>query len=387
MLILTFSFIVILLLSNYIFDKIWIRSNSFPLTNLEDVYKIPQQYNNINAINLKMIDVNKIGIEGNKKFKASNNNKNYEYYDTVIFNYPDKVHDITNTIYLQFENNNNIDSIIFVVSKSNAKELFWKQIFLSSVLVTYLNEFSDDTAGYRIKPGNLVEPALLANNDTLINSAINYFNSKKDSLYLPECGTTCEVFLSICKKLNLPGRIISLQGGDAFLTGLHFDLGYPIHVICEIYSSKNKKWYVIDPTYGLRFKRKNSDEFMNSVEISNKTFFIHENEISQDSVLFTKRSVLKRDYFKFYENVFFESNFTRPHLFIDFLKIFYGKFNYMFLHYSNNQRSVKNSYYYLAIKSLLYIIISLIYFNLILFLLTRRLFKVKKPVLNSHIKK
>ena len=299
-----------------------------------------------------------------------------------MFNYPDKTFDITNKIYLNFENNNSIDSISFVVSKSDQKELFWKQIFLSSVFVANLNEFSSDTAGFRIKPEKLVDPFLLANNDTLIRSALNYFNSQKDNLNLPECGTTCVIFQSFCKQYNLPCRILSLQGGDAYYTGLHFDLGYPMHVICEVYSSRNKKWYVIDPTYGFRYKEKNSDEFLNAVEISNKYFFTSEKDIVQDSVLFTKRSLLGRDYFKYYENVFFKSNVYLNYPFFKFLQVFFGKFSYKVLHYSNNLQPDKNSYYYLSFKSFIYIIISLIYINLILFVLIRRLFSVKKPVRN-----
>ena len=155
-----------------------------------------------------------------------------------------------------------------------------------------------------------------------------------------------------------------------------------MHVICEVYSSRNRKWYVIDPTYGFRYKEKNSDEFLNAVEISNKYFFTSEKDILQDSVLFTKRSLLGRDYFKYYENVFFKSNVYLNYPFFKFLQIFFGKFSYKVLHYSNNLQPDKNSYYYLSFKSFIYIIISLIYINLILFLLIRRLFSVKKPVRN-----
>ena len=65
-----------------------------------------------------------------------NNNKNYEYYDTIMFNYPDKTFDITNKIYLNFENNNSIDSISFVISKSDQKELFWFHRLRKSVIPT-----------------------------------------------------------------------------------------------------------------------------------------------------------------------------------------------------------------------------------------------------------
>ena len=378
MLILTLFFFAVVWLSNILFDKIWTRTNSFPVTNLDEVYMMPRNYNNLTQINLKLAADNKVAIEGNKRLRVSNK-KNYDYYDTVTIEYPKNTYDYTNKIFLEFENSKSIDSIYFVVSNSDAKDLYWKQIFLSTVKISNLNEFSSDTASYRIKAENLTDTNLLTNNDTLINSALNFFNSHKDSLQLSECGTNCLIFQSICNKFNLPSRIIGLQGGDANFGGLD-NIGYPLHVVCEVYSSLAKKWYVIDPTYGFRYKEKNSNEFMNAAEISNKLFFMSEKDIIQDSVLFTKRSVLGRDYFKYYDNVYIKSGKILNYFFGKFLHIFFGKFNYKILHYSNNVKPIKNSFYYLALKSSIYLVLSLIYFNLILFFLTRRLFSVKKPV-------
>lgn len=380
MLILTITFIVVIWLTNIIFDMIWSRGNSIPVTNLDDIYNIPVEYNNITNINLKLSADDKLAIEGNKKFKIIGSNKNYSYYDSAAVTYPVNTNDHTNKIFLKFEDSNDIDSIAFVISKSESPKLFWKQIFLSSVTVASLNEFSKDTGAFRIKPGNLVDSALLSNNDTLINSAFNYFNVNKDNLHLAECGTNCLIFKSICDKYNLPTRIISLQGGDAYFTGLNSSIGYPLHVVCEVYSSKGKKWYVIDPTYGFRYREKNSSEFMNAVEISDKYFFNAEKDIIQDSVLFTKGNLLRRDYFKFYENAFYKNNLDLNFFSVKFLQYFFNKFNYKSQHYTNSLLPTKNGYYYLSLKSILYIIISLIYFNLVLFLITKRLFSVKKPL-------
>lgn len=380
MLILTLAFLAIVWISNKGFDKLWVRSNSIPVTNLDDVYGVPVKYDDYTKINIKLITKDKIVIEGNKKLRTLNENKDYGYYDTVSIKYPADTDNYVNKIYLNFYNTGKADSVFLVVAKSETTGLFWKQIFLSSVKVINLNEFSNDTAQFRIKEKNLAAPDILRNNDTLINSALNYFNSNKDNLKLLECGTNSLILDSIFKKFNLPSRTVGLQGGDGNFAGLSIDIGYPLHEVCEVYSTLYKKWYVIDPTYGFRYKEKNSDEFMNAVEISNKFFFLSEKDIVQDSVLFTKRNLLGSDYFKYYENIYYTKEGRYNYFLTKFIQHFYGKFNYKIFHYSNKVHSLKNGFYYIGFKSLLYLILFGVYFNFILFIMTKRLFLIKKPV-------
>ncbi len=367
-------------LSNIVFDKIWSGSCSIPVTNLDEVYNIPVQYDNTARINLKLVPPDKLALEGNKKLKVRNSSKNYDYYDTVSFTYPDKSFEYTNNIFLNIENDSTADSISFVVSKSDSKDLYWKQVFLSSILISDLNKFSEDTASFRIKKSNLVDENILENNDTLINGVLAYFNARKETLKLPECGANCLIFKSICDSFSLPCRIVALQGGDASFGGLDNNIGYPLHVVCEIYSSLNKKWYVLDPTYGSRFREKSSNEYMNAAEISNKYFFSDEKNIVQDSVLFTKQSIVGRDYYKFYENTFYKTGIKHGYLYKRLMQMFFGKFNYKVLHNTNDLTPVKNGFNYIGLKSIMYLINFIVYFNIILILLTKRLFSVKKPL-------
>src|SRR5207237_491902 len=83
-------------------DKLWIRSNSIPVTNLENVYNIPLQYDNDTKINIKVITADKIVIEGNKRLKQISENKAYDYYDTVSIKYPAESSSNVNKIFLSF---------------------------------------------------------------------------------------------------------------------------------------------------------------------------------------------------------------------------------------------------------------------------------------------
>jgi hypothetical protein len=376
--IITIIFIVLGIIASSLFDLAWASRSSIPVINLNDIYKPPLRYDNFTRVNLKIVAKDLLAIEGNKKFRVSEHQKNFDYYDTLKITYPSSSFDNLNKIYLQFENSPTIDSINLVTAKSPEPTIFYKQIFYSSVIVQHINEFSDDPELFRIKPEDLVSSELLSDNDTLITQVLKYFNDHKDSLGLAECGRNSEILRDICFKFSVPCRVIGLQGGDADQTGYYNAIGYPLHVVCEIYSSKYNKWYVIDPTYGFRYKQQNSTDFLNAVEISNMYAFMREGEIYQDSILSTKRSTVGRDYFKYFENVVYKIGKGNKFL-QKFLKVFFEKFNYNIYHYSNIYAPTKNGSYYIGIKSFTYFILLLLYINSIMFVVTRRLLSVKKP--------
>jgi hypothetical protein len=280
-----------------------------------------------------------------------------------------------NKFYFNFENSPNTDSIFLVVAKSDKENFYWKQIFYSSVSVKNLNDFSDAPDKFRINPEKLVAGNILYDNDFIIQDVYKYFNSHIDSIGVAECGTNCINFKSVCDKFNLPCRIISLQGGDAIKSGFNNLLGYPLHVICEIYSTKFSKWYVVDPTYGFAYTKDKGP--LNAVEISNKVFFKREKEISQDSVLTTKRSLVGKDYFKYYENLYFESNYRINFVIAKIGGVFFGKLKPEAYQYSNNLSAFRNGYYYVGIKSVTYLLILILSINLIVILLLKRIYNVK----------
>src|SRR4030095_10977828 len=371
-------FIAITWLSSWIFDAAWGSNSTVPVRNLDDVYKPPPQYDNFYRVNLKLVSKDQVAIEGNEKFKLKDSRKDYDFYDTLKFNYPDSSYDKVNKIYFQFINTNSIDSIYLVISVSQTPKIFYNQIFYSSVIVYKLNQFSKNPANFRIKHEELVSSALLADNDTLINKVFKYFNDNIDALALAECGTNCQILRTLCSNFGVPCRIAGLQGGDANEPGYNSFLGYPMHNVCEIYSSKLRKWYVVDPTYGFRFIHNTSNDYLNAVEISNNYTFVRENEIRQDSILFTKRSLVGRDYFKYYENVFFKVQLDNKFL-RKVLKLFYPRFIYYIYCYANNYPPVNNGFYYFGLKTFMYFFILILYINSVLFVLTKRLFSVKKP--------
>jgi hypothetical protein len=381
-LIITAVFIGTTYLCSRLFDIAWGSRSSIPIINLEDVYKAPLWYDNFSRVNFTMLSKEKLCIEGNKRFKLKDSPKNYDYYDTVFVKYPETDFEYSNNIFLQFEDNPGLDSIRFVVSKSDDPKIFYKQIFNSTVIVNDLNKLSEKPEEFRIKKENLVSDSLLNNNDALIEAAFKYFNDNKDTLGLAECGTNSEIFRNICFKFNLPCRVIGLQGGDADQAGYYNFIGYPLHVVCEIYSSKHKKWYVVDPSFGFRFRQNNIPDYFNAVELSRKYIFNREKEVIADSILYTKRNVVGRDYYKFYENVYYKLGMEYSTL-RKLLKAFYPEFNYHTYHYSNNYPPVKNGFYYIGVKTFMYFFLLILYINSIMFLFIKRLVSVKKPKKNS----
>lgn len=377
-LLLTTVFIIVTILSSKGFDMLWSSRSSIPIINIGVVYEPPVSYNNFSRVNLLLLDKNKLCIEGNKKFRSKDSPKGFEYYDTIHIKYPENTFEQSNNIFIQFEDSQNIDSIIYVVSKSEEPDKFYKQIFFSTVIINELNELSEYPDQFRINNENLVPFDLLVNNDTLINSALKYFNDNKDTLKLAECGTNSEIFRTICHTLNLPCRVIGLQGGDADQPGYDDFTGYPLHVVCEVYSSKNKKWYVIDPSYGTRFSRMDTVNYLNAVELNNIYVFGREKQLIQDSILFTKRTIVGRDYFKYYENIFYRLGMENKTL-RRFLKVFFNAFNYHTYHYSSYYPPVKNGFNYIGIKAFMYFFLVILYINSVMFVIVIRLVKVKKP--------
>ena len=60
---------------------------------------------------------------------------------------------------------------------------------------------------------------------------------------------------------------------------------------------------VIDPTYGSTYLSLWVP--LNAIEIANREHFRNADDIIQDSVLVTRNTELGKDYFKYYENIFF----------------------------------------------------------------------------------
>lgn len=383
--ILSLLFIVVLYAASKIFDKIWGSYSSIPVVNLEALYAPPKQYDNFTGVNLKMISKDFIAIEGNKKFRQKNSNKDFDFYDTVKVFYPETGYDYANLIYLQFDDKNTYDSLFLVIASSDNSNIYYKQIFYSSVKIKKLNEFSDNPEDFRIKPAILVTNELLENNDTLINSVFNYFNNNIDNLGIAECGTNSLILQKICDDFGVPNRMINLQGGDKDQVGYYDEIGYPLHVVVEIYSSKHKKWYVVDPSYGFRFRFKSFDDYLNAAEICNSYAFHREVELEQDSILLTKRTLVGKDYFKYYENVIYSKPEWKNRYLKKAVSVFYGRFNYFLYLYSNNFPGVKNGFYYVGIKTFFYFLMLIIYINAVLLLLMRRLFLVKKPKQQTNI--
>jgi len=374
-----FSILLVLVVyfSNKLFDALWQKSAAVPLLDLSIVYKPPKNYDDFKKLNLQLLNKNYFAIEANKKFRIAGKDKAFDYYDTIPVKHPDQTFDFVNKIFLQFENSKDIDSISFVISKSVKPQIYWNQIFYSSVHIEKLNSFSKDIEEFRVNENSVVEQQLLENNDTLISKALNYFD--EHNLFNPDCGKNCYLFKDVCSKFNLPCRITGLQGGNAFETGFNDIIGYPLHAICEVYSSKHKKWYVIDPTYGLRFKNITTEDYLNAVEISNIFYFNREKFIIQDPALKTIRPIAGRDYYKYYENIYYINGFILGQPWKRIMQITYKKFDYDYYHYSLNLSPIKNGYYYVILKTVVYLFISLLYFNAILLVLTQRLFSVKKP--------
>ncbi len=384
-LIATISLVIVVFAGSKLFDDMWESPCALALTDLSDVYAPPVEYDNIKEINLSFVPPDNICIEGNAKFRLLHSPKSFDFFDTAKILLPTLDGELRNRIFLQFQNSEFPDSVYIVVSKSSRNNAYWRQIFLSSVRIKHLNEIGNDTSNFRINPSKLCAQNLLENNDTLINQALNYFNFYKDTLTLGNCVVNSNTFKQICQMFNLPCRVVGLQGGDEDEDDAHYDvkLGYPSHEICEVYSSKYQKWYVIDPSFGFRFKGAYEQAFMNAVEISDKYFFLGEKDIVQDSIMFTKRNLVGRDYFKYYENVIFYNDFRPNYIFKKAIQHLYAKFSYSGYLYANITPTVKNAKSYIMLKSLLYLVILIIYINYVFFILTKRLMQTKKPPNNT----
>jgi hypothetical protein len=320
--------------------------------------------------------LDKICIEGNKKFKNADQNNNYDFFDTSNIRFPENVSELNNKIFIKFEDNPYLDSIFLGVSKSEYQNIYWKQIFYSTVFIADLNRFSEHPEKFRTNYSQLVDTTLLNNNDTIINQVIQFFNLNKKNFITGNCFTKSTNFSNVCNIFGLPCRMLLLQGGDANYTGYNDNLGYPIHAICEVYSSKSKKWFVIDPTYGFEFKKEN--DLLNAVEICNKIFFGREKEIIQDSILSTKSSLVGRDYFRYYENIFYNSNEKTNRIVSGIYKIFYQRYNFSVYQYTNKLLPKQDGFYYVEIKSSLYMILIIFNFNFILVIIAVRLLKYKR---------
>ena len=374
-------FVIIFYVSNKVFDLIWNSNSSIPLNNLIDMYNPPVNYDNFDRVNFKLIGMDKICVEGNKKLKYLNSEKSYDYYDTINIDFPDSTPTIMNTIFFRFENSAYPDSIYLVVTRENSNNIFWKQVFYSTVIINELNKFSENPDIFRINYLNLVDSNLLKNNDTLIQQVLEFFNQNKNKFEKGDCLTNSSNLSKVCNLFGLPCRILLLHGGDANFSGYNDHLGYPLHSICEVYSSRLKKWFVIDPTYGFDFKKDKNP--LNAVEICNKIFFGREKEIIQDSILSTKRSLVGRDYFKYYENIFFYTDQKPNHLKSGIYKIFFRKYNFTVYQYTNKLLPKQDGFYYLGIKSSLYSILIILNINFILFITVGRLFKYKRVKSNN----
>ena len=377
--ILTVIFIVLIFVSSKLFDDFWGSTTSIPLVNLNEVYGPPRQYNNVTKINIKLINSNKVTIEGNKKFRIENGTKTFSYYDTVSIEKPDTSFSATSKLYMLFEDPPALDSVFLVVSKSQTPDQYYVQVFYSSVIVNDLNNFSGSTAEFRIDPEKLVKKDILMNNDTLINGVFKYFNDNVNNLGLAECGTNSSIFKKICDDFQVPCRLIWLQGGNIDETGYDNSIGYPLHVMCEIYSSNQHKWYVVDPLYGFRFKNKDSSFFLSAAEISNYHSFNNVDELIPDTVLLMNNSIIGKDYFKYYENLMFDKNWVKNAVLKKINKYFYSEFNSQFYIFSNQTQPKKNGVYYIGLKTFMYFMILIFYINSVLLVMAKRLFSAKKP--------
>jgi hypothetical protein len=376
---LTAMFIVFFFAFSKTFDHLWYSSTTIPIINLNDLYSPPIEYDNLTRVNLKKINPGQIGIEGNKSFRIKDHKPNFDFYDTINIFYPDTTFDHINKIFLEFEESLQTDSIYFVTAKSENPGIYYNQIFYSSVIVNKINRFSDPEDNFRINRENLVSGTTLIDNDSLISLVFSYFNENMNTLGLAECGTNSRIFYEVCQNFKVPCRIVSLQGGDSEEYGYNEYIGYPLHVVCEIYSSKTRKWYIVDPTYGIRFRDPGDLQFLNAVEICNRFTFGKVSDIKQDSTLLTRRSLVGKDYFKYYENIIFSKSSWKNPLLIKAGGVFYSKFIYFHQVYSNNSPFIRNGIYYIGLKTFIYFFLLLLYINLIMLLFIRRLFLIKKP--------
>jgi hypothetical protein len=372
-------------ISGSIFDSLWASRCYIPLTELDDVYRPPREYDNIAKIKLKMVDEGTLGIMGNKKFAiipeatAAPDPRTVNNYHTVSISYPNEPSgSLKNRIFLTFEDYAGPDSIHLITTKFVEKGLQWNQIFLSSVAVSQLNSFDGATGSFEVDPNNYVDRKVLSDNDTLINLSIAYFNAGKDTMRIHDCGEAGRVFKAVCDRFELPCRIITLQNGNSGAAGLGKEVGYPLHVVCEVYSSRLRKWYVIDPSFGLRFGNSLNGNYLNAVEISNRNFFKDEQGIVKDPILFTVRNPADIAYFNYYNNVLYSFDGEQSKLVEVVRKYLYKKSNLTVFHFSNELKPGRNALYYVGLKSVMYAGFGFVYLSTLIFLLSKRIHKDKK---------
>lgn len=378
--VLSLLYITLIWSSNRVADNLWHGASCIRLSNLNAVYNPPDEYDNLSRVNIQLIERSKIALEGNKKFKFLNSGKSFSYFDTISLQFPgENEPNKINKVYLSFENSKSTDSIYFLISKFEQTGIYWNQILYSSVIISGLNQFTKDTADFRVAYHKLVNDTLLENNDTLISQVLYYLNLNEPAMANYDCTRNSMAFKNICDMFQLPCRLVGLQGGNSDQTGFDDRVGYPLHEICEVYSTKQKKWYVIDPTFGIRIQLRSSPLYLNAVEINNQFQFTGEREMVQDSIAYTKRTTQGRDYFRLYDNLFYQTGYKYKIFFNKFLKTFFKRYNYDFFQYSTNVSLFNSSYFYLIIKLAVYFFITILFVNLLLFFSLRRLFQSRKP--------
>lgn len=381
----TIIFAAAVWISGRIFDSLWASQCYIPLTDLDDVYKPPREYNNIAKIKLKMVDEGTLGIMGNKKFSVIHeatgapDPETANNYHTVGISYPNEISGrLKNRIYLTFEDSAGPDSIHMITTKSVENGLQYNQISLSSVAVSEINGFDGDAGSFELNPSTYVDRKILSDNDTLINLSIAYFNAAKDTMSISDCGEAGRIFKSVCDRFELPCRTITLQNGNSGAAGLGNEVGYPLHVVCEVYSSRLKKWYVIDPSFGFRFENSIDGNYLNAVEISNRNFFKDEKGLVKDSILFTARNPADIAYFNYYNNVLYSFDGEQSKLVEAVRKHLYKKSNLTVFHFSNELKPGRNALYYVGLKSVMYAGFGFVYLSTLIFLLSKRIHKDKK---------
>ena len=358
-------------ITNYVVDDAAGITKFLPPINLENIDKPPFGYDNIPRIRVKMTDTQRLRFEANKRFIFLVGNKNYTYSDSISVALPDSGVKL-NRIYFKFEGSNSTDSMHLIVTKSEGG--YYRQISYCSVEIYDVNNILPvDSMLFRINPNNLVGKDLLENNDPLINKAFLDFNLEYRVKPAGDCGTLSKNFKNICAAGYVPCRLVGVHGGDHFEPGFGNTVGFPIHLMCEIYSSKQKKWYVVDPLYGVRFRNPFSSEFMSAVEITNLYESKSQGGILLDSILASKVSPLPEDYYQFYDNIYYPTNYVANKIFKKIMDVFFGKYNYNFYHYAHSTTSFGGRSY-LILKLAIYFILTIIYINFAYIFVVRKIF-------------
>jgi len=86
-----------------------------------------------------------------------------------------------------------------------------------------------------------------------------------------------------------------------------------------------------------------------------------------------------KDYFKYYENVVFTRQEWKNKFLRKLASVFYSNFTYYLTVFSNNYPPIKNGFYYVGIKTFMYFFLFILYTNISMLIIIKRLFEVKKP--------